>query len=106
MKVLVVEDDKVSLTILRRSLERLGHEVIDAADGEQGWSAWLRDRPRVVVSDWQMPGLDGLNLCRRFRAQPSQEYLYFILLTSKGDSAQNRRDAAEAGGGDLMTKHA
>jgi len=104
MKVLVVEDDRVSLTILRRSLERLGHEVIEASDGDQAWSAWLRERPRVVVSDWQMPGLDGLNLCRRFRAQPSQEYLYFILLTGKGDSAQNRRDAAEAGVDDFMTK--
>jgi sigma-B regulation protein RsbU (phosphoserine phosphatase) len=104
MKVLVVEDDKVSLAILRRSLERLGHEVIESADGEGAWSAWLRERPRVVVSDWQMPGLDGLNLCRRFRAEPSQEYLYFILLTGKGDSAQNRRDAAEAGVDDFMTK--
>jgi phosphoserine phosphatase RsbU/P len=104
MKVLVVEDDNVSRLILRHSLERLGHEVIEAVDGEQGWSAWLREKPRVVVSDWQMPGLDGLSLCRRFRAQPSQEYLYFILLTARGDSEHNRRDAAEAGVDDFMTK--
>jgi DNA-binding response OmpR family regulator len=104
MKVLVVEDDNVSRTILRHSLERLGHEVIEAADGELGWDAWVREKPRVVVSDWQMPGLDGLSLCRRLRAQANQDYLYFILLTGKGDAVQNRRDAAEAGVDDFMTK--
>src|ERR1700677_2819055 len=103
-KVLVVEDDDVSRIILRHSLERLGHEVIEAADGELGWNAWLRERPRVVLSDWQMPGLDGLGLCRRLRAQPNLDYLYFILLTGKDDSVRNRRDAAEAGVDDFMTK--
>jgi DNA-binding response OmpR family regulator len=104
MKVLVVEDDKVSSAVLKRSLERLGNEVIESADGEEGWSAWLRDKPRVIVSDWQMPGLDGLSLCRRIRAQPSQDYTYFILLTGKGDSVNYRRGAAEAGIDDFMTK--
>ena len=51
-----------------------------------------------------MPGLDGLSLCRRFRAQPSQEYLYFILLTGTGATGQNRRAAAEAGVDDFLTK--
>jgi sigma-B regulation protein RsbU (phosphoserine phosphatase) len=104
MKVLAVEDDNVSRTVLRQSLVRLGHEVIEAADGEEGWNAWLREKPRVVVCDWQMPGLDGLDLCRRLRSQPSQEYVYFMLLTGRGDSAQNRRDAADAGVDDFMPK--
>jgi phosphoserine phosphatase RsbU/P len=104
MKVLVIEDDKVSRTILRRSLERLSHEVIEAKDGEEGWEMWLREKPRVLVSDWQMPELDGLNLCRRVRAQLSPDYVYFILLTARGDSAQNRRSASEAGVDDFLTK--
>jgi phosphoserine phosphatase RsbU/P len=104
MKVLAVEDDKVSRVILMRSLEKLGHEVTEANNGEDAWTIWQRDRQRVVVSDWQMPGLDGLSLCRRFRAQQYQEYIYFILITGASDSAQNRRVAAEAGVDDFLTK--
>jgi CheY-like chemotaxis protein len=103
MKVLAVEDDKASLAILCRSLERLGHEVIGTEDGEEAWKAWLKEKPRVVVSDWQMPKLDGLKLCR-LRAQQGQEYVYFILLTGAGATGQNRRAAAEAGVDDFLTK--
>jgi len=104
MKVLAVEDEEGSRSILRRSLERLGHEVIEAGDGEEAWTAWLKEKPRVVVSDWQMPTLDGLKLCKRLRAQQGQEYVYFILLTGRGDSGQNRKAAAEAGIDDFLTK--
>ncbi|HEY1848687.1 MAG TPA: response regulator [Opitutaceae bacterium] len=104
MKVLAVEDDKLSLTVLRRSLERLGHEVVQATDGEEAWELWLKERPRITVSDWQMPRLDGLRLCKRLRAQGGQDYVYFILLTGTGGSVQNRRAAAEAGVDDFLTK--
>jgi DNA-binding response OmpR family regulator len=104
MKVLAVEDDTMARSILRRSLERLGHEVIEARDGEEAWTAWLSEKPRVAVSDWQMPKLDGLKLCKRFRAQEGQDYVYFILLTGTGGSAHNRRAAAEAGVDDFLTK--
>ncbi len=104
MKVLAVEDDDLSRSVLRRSLERLGHEVIDTKDGEEAWMVWLKEKPRVVVSDWRMPKLDGLKLCRRLRAQQGQEYLYFILLTGTGGSGQNRRAAADAGVDDFLTK--
>jgi len=93
MKVLAVEDDPVARAILRRTLERLGHEVVEAKDGEEAWEAWLREKPRVAVSDWQMPRLDGLGLCKRFRAQEGRDYVYF-----------NRRAAAEAGVDDFLTK--
>jgi sigma-B regulation protein RsbU (phosphoserine phosphatase) len=104
MKVLAIEDDNMSMAILRRALERLGHTVVAARDGEEGWSAWLREKTRVVVCDWQMPKLDGLRLCRRFRAQEGRDYVYFILLTAAGATAQNRRAAAEAGVDDFLTK--
>jgi len=106
MKVLAVEDDKSSRTLLRRQLESLGHEVIEAANGEEAWAAWLAHKPRVVVSDWLMPKLDGLKLCRRFRDQAVEEYVYFILLTASGASAKNRRAAAVAGVDDFLTKPA
>jgi phosphoserine phosphatase RsbU/P len=104
MKVLAVEDDDLSRSVLCRSLERLGHEVTCTKDGEEAWTVWLKEKPRVVVSDWRMPKLDGLKLCRRLRAQQGQEYLYFILLTGTGGTGQNRRAAADAGVDDFLTK--
>lgn len=104
MKVLAVEDDDLSRSVLCRSLERLGHEVIETKDGEEAWLAWLKEKPRVAVCDWRMPKLDGLNLCRRLRAQQGQEYLYFILLTGTGGNGRNRRAAADAGVDDFLTK--
>ena len=104
MKVLAVEDDNVARAVLRRTLERLGHEVVEAKDGEDAWQAWLREKPRVAICDWQMPKLNGLQLCKRLRAQGGMDYVYFILLTATTDSAQNRRAAAEAGVDDFLTK--
>lgn len=104
MKVLAVEDDPLARTVLRRALERLGHEVVEAKDGEEAWQAWQSEKPRVAVCDWQMPKLDGLRLCKRLRAQGGRDYVYFILLTSSTDSAQNSRAAAEAGVDDFLTK--
>ena len=104
MRVLAVEDDAASRAILVRSLERLGHEVIETKDGEEAWRAWLKEKPRVAVADWQMPKLDGLRLCSRIRSQQGQEYLYFILLTANGATGQNRRAAAEAGVDDFLSK--
>jgi len=103
MKVLAVEDDNVARAVLRRTLERLGHEVVEAKDGEDAWQAWLREKPRVAICDWQMPKLNGLRLCKRLRAQGGRDYVYFILLTATTDSAQNRRAAAEAGVDDFLT---
>jgi phosphoserine phosphatase RsbU/P len=104
MKVLAVEDDNVARAVLRRALEALGHVVVEARDGEEAWTAWLAEKPRVVVSDWQMPKLDGLKLCKRFRSQQADDYVYFILLTSSGSTTQNRHAAAEAGVDDFLTK--
>jgi DNA-binding response OmpR family regulator len=104
MKILAVEDDVVAGKILGRALAHLGHEVIAAGDGETAWDAWQQEKPRVVVSDWRMPKLDGLDLCRRFREQPGQEYVYFILLTGSEASTDNRRAAADAGVDDFLTK--
>jgi phosphoserine phosphatase RsbU/P len=104
MKVLAVEDDNVARSILRRSLERLGHEVTEARDGEEAWALWEKEKPRVVVSDWRMPKMDGLMLCKRLRAEQGRDYVYFILLTASSATVQNRRDAAEAGVDDFLTK--
>ena len=104
MKILAVEDDAVARAVLRQALRRLGHDVVEAADGEAAWSALQDDPVRVVVSDWMMPRLDGLELCRRIRGRTNSEYIYFILLTSRDASEENQRSAADAGVDDFLTK--
>jgi DNA-binding response OmpR family regulator len=104
VKILAVEDDPVSRAVLRKALHRLDHDVIEAADGEAAWERLQQEPVRVVVSDWMMPIADGLDLCRRIRAQPVKDYTYFILLTSNDATEENRRAAADAGVDDFLTK--
>lgn len=104
MKILIAEDDPVSVTILRVTLEQHGHEVVTAADGEEAWAHFDREPLRAVVSDWMMPGIDGLELCRRVRARSKTDYTYFILLTAINTGRQNLREAMDAGIDDFLTK--
>ena len=104
VKILAAEDDPVARAVLRQALLRLGHDVIEARDGEEAWAQFEREPVRVVVSDWLMPRLDGLDLCRRVRARLGGEYVYFILLTSSDASEDNQRTAADAGVDDFLTK--
>ena len=67
MKILAVEDDAVARAVLRKALHRLGHEVVEAPDGEAAWAQLQAEPFRVVVSDWMMPHSDGLELCQRIR---------------------------------------
>jgi two-component system cell cycle response regulator len=102
MRILVADDDPVSALVLRRALERLGHDVAVAASGLEALELFGRDPRPVLVSDWMMPGLDGLTLCERVRAA-SDSYTYVILLTAKTQKADRLR-AIEAGVDDFLTK--
>jgi DNA-binding response OmpR family regulator len=104
VKILAVEDDAVARAVLRKALHRLGHEVIEAHDGEAAWARLQAEPVRVVVSDWMMPRSDGLELCRQIRGRAGQEYIYFILLTSRDATEENSRAAADAGVDDFLTK--
>lgn len=104
MKVLAVEDDPVALAVLARTLAKLGHEVVTAANGEEALARLKAEPVRVVVSDWMMPELDGLELCHRVRARLGTDYVYFILLTSREASQENQREAIEAGVDDFLSK--
>ena len=90
--------------MLRKALRRLNHEVIEAGDGAAAWEKLQAEPVRVVVSDWMMPIADGLDLCRRIRARPGKDYIYFILLTSRDATEENQRAAADAGVDDFLTK--
>ncbi len=82
MRILIAEDDAVSRTILRRAVEKIGHECLAASDGEEAWTLYKGNLDLdVIISDWMMPGLDGPTLCRRVRAHLDRPYTYFVLLT-------------------------
>jgi CheY-like chemotaxis protein len=104
LKILAVEDDLVARKILVQALHRLGHDVAEATDGAEALRALQQDPVRVIVSDWLMPEMDGLELCRRIRGRMNAEYTYFILLTSRTADHANQREAIEAGVDDFLTK--
>lgn len=103
MKILVAEDEPVARQVLAATLTGLGHEVTLTADGADAWDAWLLSQSRVVISDWEMPTMDGLELCRRVRGRPAERYTYFILLTGRG-GRESFFAAMDAGVDDFLTK--
>ncbi len=105
LKILAVEDDPVARKILVQALKRLGYEdVVEARDGAEALAQLEQSPARVIVSDWVMPGMDGLTLCRQVRARVKSEYVYFILLTSREADIENQREAIEAGVDDFLVK--
>jgi sigma-B regulation protein RsbU (phosphoserine phosphatase) len=104
MKILIAEDDAVASKILHLMLERGGHDVVVTRTGTEAWETFNRDPVRVVVSDWMMPEMDGLEFCRRVRTRPKTPYTYFILLTALSTSPENYDLAADAGVDDFLTK--
>lgn len=104
MKILIAEDDPVARTVLRHALHKLGHEVTEAMDGEEALKMWRLDPVRVIVSDWNMPKMDGLAFCSEVRAQTNCDYTYFILLTGNDATGDNQRVATDAGVDDFLVK--
>lgn len=104
VKILTVEDDAVARAVLRRALHKLGHEVVEANDGQEAWTRLEAEPVRVIVSDWMMPNLSGLELCQKLRARADAEYVYFILITANSADSANRIAAADAGVDDFLSK--
>ncbi len=103
MRVLIADDEATSLLILQSTLEDLGHAYTTATDGLQAWELLQTTAVDVVISDWVMPGIDGIELCRRLRAQPRAEYTYFIFLTSNSEKS-HILTGVEAGADDYLVK--
>ena len=103
MKILIAEDQPASALLLRRLLENQGHEVVVARDGAEAWRAAAVERFPVIISDWVMPRIDGLGLCRLVRDQPHRPYTYLILLTSK-PGVDDRLEGLRAGADDFLVK--
>jgi diguanylate cyclase (GGDEF)-like protein len=103
VKVLVADDDPGSLLVAKAAVESYGHHCLAAADGDEAWALYLEHQPDVVVTDWMMPGMDGLALCRAIRARETELYTYIVLLTSQG-SRDDVLAGLEAGADDYVTK--
>lgn len=103
MNILIAEDDMTSRLLLSATLRKLGHEVVVAHDGQEAWDAMQEEQFSLLISDWMMPGIDGLELCRRVRAANWGHYSYLILLTALGGKGRYL-DGMDAGADDFITK--
>jgi diguanylate cyclase (GGDEF)-like protein len=104
LKLLVAEDNPVFQSMLRSMLTRWGYDVIMAHDGLEAWELLeSRNPPRLAVLDWMMPGIDGVEICRRLRAAPREPYIYVVLLTAR-TGASDLVDGMDAGADDYLTK--
>jgi two-component system cell cycle response regulator len=104
MRVLIAEDDAIFRRILQSSLAKWGFEVISVNDGANAWEILQQENaPKLVLLDWVMPELDGVEVCRRVRAQVNKPYTYILLLTAKGNK-EDMITALEAGVDDFVSK--
>ena len=104
IRILVADDDPVSLRVLQKMLEKWGHEVIVARDGTEAWQVLTSpEAPQMAILDWMMPGMDGPTICRRARTVPSPHTFYLILLTARTDSIDVVA-GLDAGANDYVTK--
>lgn len=104
LEVLIADDDRIPRRLLRRMLERWGHRIIEAEDGHQAWRALdVESPPHIAILDWMMPGIDGIELCRRLAQRPRAPLVYTILLTSKRDE-DDLVHALDNGAHDFQTK--
>ena len=102
-KILVIDDDPTMRLVLQRNLKLQGHEVAVAADGVQGWQLVQALQPALVICDWMMPGLTGLEVCQRLRQTPELATTFFILLTSR-DQVADRVQGLDSGADDFLVK--
>ncbi len=104
MKVLIAEDDAISRMILKKSVEKFGHDCLVAEDGEKAWELFQStEEVDVVISDWMMPGIDGPEFCCRIREKNSNWYTFFIFLTALGDK-EHLLEGMRAGADDYLAK--
>jgi CheY-like chemotaxis protein len=101
MKILFADDSAISRSLVQSILAVAGHEVAAATNGTEAWELWQRDHHPVIVADWMMPGIDGLELCRRIHDQSGGRSTYFILQTIR---AGGTGEATEAGVDAYITK--
>jgi len=103
-RVLAAEDNPVFLSMLRTMLTRWGYDVVTVSNGSDAWQVLQSpDAPRLAILDWMMPGLDGVDVCRKVRMAGREPYIYILLLTGRTESG-DLVQGMEAGADDYLTK--
>ena len=102
-RVLVVEDEAPLVTLLRYNLEKEGFEVCEAADGEEALAQIVERKPDIVLLDWMLPLVSGIEVCRRIRRSPETRSLPVIILTARGEEADRVR-GLDSGADDYVVK--
>lgn len=102
-RILVIDDDRILQKVLQRVLRQEGADVLLASDGHAGLAAAREHHPQLVLCDWNMEGMDGLEVCRRFKSDPELASLFFILLTSRS-ALTDRVTGLDAGADDFLAK--
>ncbi|MCP9884015.1 SpoIIE family protein phosphatase [Synechococcus sp. ATX 2A4] len=103
LRILVIDDDRLLQVVLTRILRELGADVQLASDGQSGLQRALEQPPHLVICDWVMAGMDGLEVCRQFKADPGLKQAFFILLTSRSE-VDDRVAGLDAGADDFLSK--
>ena len=103
MQILIAEDERITRISLHRQLESWGHKVIATDDGEQAWEQYRAGGFDIVITDWEMPRLSGLELIRRIRESAGLTYTYVIMLTSRSDKS-DVVSGIEVGADDFVSK--
>jgi len=103
MPILVVDDDPIFLELLAGMLRSAGHEVLVAADGAAALAACRRVRVDLIVADWIMPGMDGVELCQNLKEDPFLRQIYVILLTAR-ERVPDKVAALDAGADEYVVK--
>ena len=103
MNVLVADDDGFTRLLLKSALNRLGHEVQEADNGQRALESWKAHRQPLIISDWVMPDLSGLDFCREVSSLTGSDFNYLILLTARAGK-ENYLEAMEAGVDDFISK--
>jgi two-component system phosphate regulon response regulator PhoB len=101
--VLVAEDESALVTLLRYNLEREGYRVVEATDGEEALLLAAEEKPDLVLLDWMLPQLSGIEVCRRLRARPESRNVPILMLTARGEEADRVR-GLNTGADDYITK--
>ncbi len=104
MRILIAEDDTVSRRMLEAILVKWGYEVITTTNGAEAWQILQgEDTPKLVILDWMMPEMDGLDVCKKIRENTDLDSIYIILLTARGQKGDIVA-GLEAGANDYITK--
>lgn len=103
MRILIAEDETISRKILGAALTRMGHEVVSTVNGRIAWEELQKEEFRIVIADWEMPEMDGLDLVKKIRSELRGRYIYIILLTSRAEK-EDIVVGLDAGADDYLTK--